>query len=142
MPSAIMPTKTGYTFAGYYSETDGGGTKYYNADGTSAHDWDKANNNTTLYAYWVVRIKIKSAGHGTANLVSGSKSVSSTDLTDNNYLDLNEDDEFTVSGTADTGYVLGKWSVNGVDIQSSTITATATTNATYIAYFVDYYTVT
>ncbi len=51
MPSAEAPTRTGYTFGGYYTETNGGGTKYYNADMTSAHIWDIAAVQT-LYAKW------------------------------------------------------------------------------------------
>lgn len=51
MPSAEAPTRTGYTFGGYYSEASGGGTKYYNADMSSAHIWDVADNGT-LYALW------------------------------------------------------------------------------------------
>ena len=51
MPAITVPTKTGYTFGGYYTATNGGGTKYYNADGTSAHNWDIASA-TTLYAQW------------------------------------------------------------------------------------------
>ncbi len=51
MPSATAPTKTGYTFRGYYTGTNGSGTKYYNADMTSARVWDIAQD-TTLYAYW------------------------------------------------------------------------------------------
>jgi len=50
MPSATMPTRTGFTFAGYYDATSGG-TKYYNADGTSARTWNKTAE-TTLYARW------------------------------------------------------------------------------------------
>lgn len=50
MPTATMPTRTGYTFAGYYDATSSG-TKYYNADGTSARSWNKAAA-TTLYARW------------------------------------------------------------------------------------------
>ena len=50
MPSATMPTRTGYTFQGYYDATSDG-TKYYNADGSSARTWNKAAN-TTLYARW------------------------------------------------------------------------------------------
>ena len=53
MPAITVPTKTGYTFGGYYTETNGGGTKYYNANGTSAHNWDIASA-TTLYAQWNV----------------------------------------------------------------------------------------
>ena len=50
MPAATMPTRTGYTFQGYYdAQTDG--NQYYKADGSSARTWDKAAN-TTLYARW------------------------------------------------------------------------------------------
>ena len=52
MPSATMPTRTGYIFCGYFTGTNGGGIKYYNADGSSAHTWDITTDNTTLYAYW------------------------------------------------------------------------------------------
>ena len=54
MPSATAPTKTGYTFAGYYTEENGGGTKYYNADMSSAHNWDIDTNPSTLYAQWTI----------------------------------------------------------------------------------------
>ena len=51
MPTiTTFPTKTGYSFAGYYDATSGG-TKYYNANGSSAKNWDKAAD-TTLYAQW------------------------------------------------------------------------------------------
>ena len=51
MPAAFMPTRAGYSFGGYYTEANGGGTQYYNADGTSAKDWDVMSD-TTLYAKW------------------------------------------------------------------------------------------
>ncbi len=51
MPSITKPTRTGYTFGGYYTETNGGGTQYYNANGGSARNWDKTST-TTLYAKW------------------------------------------------------------------------------------------
>ena len=53
MPAITVPTRTGYTFGGYYTETNGGGTQYYNADGTSAKNWNLTAA-TTLYAKWVV----------------------------------------------------------------------------------------
>ena len=54
MPSiaANLPAKTGYTFGGYYSSANGEGTQYYNADGTSAHVWDRTGASPTLYAKW------------------------------------------------------------------------------------------
>lgn len=51
MPSATAPTKTAYAFHGYYTGTEGDGTKYYNANMSSAQDWDMTVE-TTLYAFW------------------------------------------------------------------------------------------
>ena len=54
MPAIQVPTRNGYTFGGYYDQTNGGGTQYYNADGSSAKAWDKATA-TTLYAKWTAK---------------------------------------------------------------------------------------
>ena len=48
MPTITVPSKFGYTFEGYY---DSSGTKYYNANGTSARNWDK-DSTATLKANW------------------------------------------------------------------------------------------
>jgi len=50
MPSITAPTRTGFTFLGYFDNTSGG-TKYYNTNGTTARTWNKTTN-TTLYAQW------------------------------------------------------------------------------------------
>ena len=52
MPQAKMPARTGYIFDGYYFFKNGGGDKYYNADGSSARNWDKDADNLQLYANW------------------------------------------------------------------------------------------
>lgn len=52
MPTATAPARIGYTFNGYYTGKNGTGVKYYNADMSSAKDWDIASDKT-LYAYWV-----------------------------------------------------------------------------------------
>ena len=54
MPSATMPTRQGYTFGGYYTAANGGGTQYYTAAGASARTWNIAGN-TTLYAKWTAK---------------------------------------------------------------------------------------
>ena len=51
MPNISTPTRTGYTFQGYYSSKNGEGTKYYNSSGTSTKIYNIASA-TTLYAYW------------------------------------------------------------------------------------------
>ena len=50
MSLVAVPTKFGHTFNGYFDMASGG-KQYYNADGTSAREWDKANA-ATLYAQW------------------------------------------------------------------------------------------
>ena len=49
MPTSgvTMPTRTGYTFAGYYDNTTGG-TQYYTAAGASARAWNKTGTAATL----------------------------------------------------------------------------------------------
>ena len=64
MPAITVPTRTGYTFGGYFSEPEGNGTQYYNANGTSARTWNIAND-ATLYAKWTINtatITIKKDG--------------------------------------------------------------------------------
>ena len=52
MPTITPPTATnGYCFMGYWDGEEGTGTQYYNANGTSAHAWDKTSG-ATLYAYF------------------------------------------------------------------------------------------
>lgn len=50
MPNVSVPTKEDCEFDGYYSDVEGGGVKYYNADGTPA--LATAGNADTLYAKW------------------------------------------------------------------------------------------
>lgn len=50
MPAIELPSNDNAEFLGYFDAIDGG-TKYYNADGTSAKKWD-IEENTTLYAHW------------------------------------------------------------------------------------------
>ncbi len=51
MPAIDVPTRTGYTFQGYFTASGGAGTKYYDAAGTSAKNCD-FDVQTDLYAYW------------------------------------------------------------------------------------------
>jgi len=72
MPSVTPPTRTGYTFGGYFTETNGGGTQYYYADGTSAKNCDFTQA-TTLYAKWTAhtyRINFYGNGSTSGGMVS------------------------------------------------------------------------
>lgn len=49
MPSITTPTRTGYTFGGFY---DLNRTRYYDENGKSTFAWDKTDADVTLYASW------------------------------------------------------------------------------------------
>jgi hypothetical protein len=72
-PNTTGPTRTGYTFGGYFSGTNGTGTQYYNANMTSARTWNIASN-TTLYASWAPAAYTVTLNKN--NGTSGSDSVS------------------------------------------------------------------
>lgn len=52
LPNVTPAVRKGYNFKGYYSEINGGGTKYYNEDGTTTNVKYTIDGNTTLYALW------------------------------------------------------------------------------------------
>ena len=54
LPTIAPPTRTGYDFIGYFSETGGNGTQYYYADGRGCQSWITITH-TTLYAHWAKR---------------------------------------------------------------------------------------
>ena len=60
---STLPTKDGAIFIGYFDE-ETGGTRYYNADGSSAKKWDKFSD-ATLYAHWHEHSWTILAGTGT-----------------------------------------------------------------------------
>ncbi len=56
MPEMTIPSREYCDFGGYFTGINGDGTKYYNADGTSARSWN-IDSDTTLYAYWTITLE-------------------------------------------------------------------------------------
>ena len=52
MPEIEPPFRNGYSFKGYFTQAEGAGDQYYNADGTSARTYPASDFPTTLYANW------------------------------------------------------------------------------------------
>ena len=84
MPSATAPSRTGYTFGGYFSETLGTGSQYYSNTMASLKTWD-IGGDTTLYAYWIpnsytVTLDSRGGSGGSASVVAyfGSSMPSAT----------------------------------------------------------------
>ncbi len=71
---SVKPTKTGYTFMGWYDSVSNG-TQYYNSSNVAVKKYDKASN-ITLYAQWSLNVlKIRYRGNG------GTWNSNNTDLT-------------------------------------------------------------
>ncbi len=132
MPTiSTLPTKTGYIFGGYFTSTNGSGTKYYNADGTSATTYPTENGPTTLYAYWIplytLTINSNDSSLGTVYGTAGSYQSNTT---------------HKIYAITKAGYSLLYWSVknaNGTEINKIyeneyTLTMPAH-NVTYTAIF-------
>ena len=129
MPAITIPTRTGYTFGGYYTEKNGGGTQYYNANGGSAKKWNIASK-TTLYAKWTetkhnVQIKANNNAYGTVSLSSVNVGQFTASV--------------TITATPKFGHVFKYWSAtDGVTISdeySASTTIKATQAGTLTAVF-------
>ena len=137
MPSATMPQKTGYTFGGYYTAINGGGTQYYNANGGSSRAWNIANN-STLYAKWTAnQYTITYKDQNNANF---SGSHASGYPTKHTYGTAT-----TLKTATKTGYTFGGWHTDEACTQKVTsLGATAYTAAItlYAKWTINQYTLT
>ena len=128
MPSITVPTRTGYTFGGYYTGTGGSGTQYYNANGGSVRSWDRTSN-TTLYAKWTVNTyKVKFNGNGST---SGS-------MSDQNFT-YGTAQNLTANAFSKTGYTFAGWATSAdgdkaYDNQQSVNNLTTTNGGTFNLY--------
>lgn len=142
MPAATMPTRDNYTFNGYFTGTEGSGTKYYNANGTSAKNWDIEDATKTLYASWTetkydvtVSVSNPSAAAGTIACTAAGWVASN-----NGTAQIGNATDITITaGEAASGYTWGSWVLSGgVTLVSGALTnpsiivkATAAGTATY-----------
>ncbi|MBO6302969.1 MAG: InlB B-repeat-containing protein [Ruminiclostridium sp.] len=139
MPSITKPTKTGYTFGGYYTETNGGGTQYYTSTGASARNWDKTSA-TTLYAKWTantytVTLNKNNGTGGTASVTAtyGSAMPSATMPTRTGYTFAGYYDTNAATGGTQYYTASGASARNWNKTSDTTLYArwTANTNTSY-----------
>ena len=86
-PNISIPTKTGYRFLGYYSNSNGKGIKYYNSNGTSTNYYDYYTTKT-LYALWTPILNKVNYNPNSGNMTNSSLLVSGT--TQYDYVEYNE----------------------------------------------------
>lgn len=122
MPKITPPTRTGFTFNGYYYQS----IKYYDTNGNSVRKWDQTTGNITLTASWT-------ANTYNINYIlnSGSFGAGTSHPTTANY-----DTEFTVSNPTRKNYTFASWSISGMSsgdthyINGAGHTGTTATTAT------------
>ena len=61
MPNITIPSRENYLFLGYFSETNGQGTQYYDANGSSTNSWTTPAG-ATLYAAWEEQSSVTPSG--------------------------------------------------------------------------------
>ena len=120
MPQVSTPTKSGYTFNGYFDERSGG-TQYYKADGTGAKNWDKTED-TTLYAQWTAKT------YNITYKLQGGSAFSGTH--EEGYPSTHTYGTATqIKGAAKTGYTFDGW-FKEPDCSGETVTTIGATDYT------------
>ena len=108
LSSITKPSKTGYTFGGYFTNTNGAGTQYINANGTfSNNNMYKTINDKVLYAKWTLsQYKLTlTKGTGVSAIyykINGASSY--TKVTATTALNVNYNSKYYYYAEALTGY--------------------------------------
>ena len=114
--SKTAPTRTGYTFGGYYTETNGSGTCYYNASMVSQTNVT-ASTPSTLYAKWTKKtytVTVSNDGHGTTTPSGEQASVAQVD-------------GVAISASANDGYEFVNWTITSGTGSFTSATSASTT---------------
>ena len=126
--SLCTPSKTGYTFRGWYTEKNGGGTQI-----TSTNT---ASSNTTVYAKWTINKYTVTLSAG--DCISGVK-ISGTNLSSGTY---NYGTKLTISSSASNYCQFVNWS-DGISSNAREITVNGninlTANGRYNVVYTDFY---
>lgn len=120
-----LPTKDNYDFVGYYSGTGGTGTKYYNADGTSAHEWN-IDGTGPLYAHWAVTYTVSFTKNNTSPYSSSYGNLSGTSISR-----IPNNSKVTAVTSTSSG---GSITINGNTITATPITMTTQYQYTFIGW--------
>lgn len=128
-----LPTKTGYTFGGYYTGTGGSGTQYVNASGTFINNMYTTTGNKTLNAKWTAKTFTVTfdANGGSTSTASKSVTYAST--------------YGTLPTPTRTGHTFGGWYTaksGGSKITSSSTVSITAAQTLYARWTANQYTLT
>lgn len=112
------PTRTGYTFNGWYTASSGG-TKVGNGGASYT-----PTGNVTLYAHWTLKTYTLSISQGSGSTITVTRG--GTPL--NNGATISHFDVLAISISANTGYNIGTHTVNGSNWTSGNYTVSGATS--------------
>ena len=114
-----IPVKTGYTFGGYWTSTNGGGTQRINANGYITSNLTSTTYTTkaTLYAKWTE--KTATLSYNNTGSLSGATVPSNVEMKYTTATTL-------TAGTAPSGYSFSGWATSDTNAKAGTRTYTGT----------------
>lgn len=134
MPTPITtPTRTGYEFDGYYDGVGGAGDKYYNADGSSARNWDKENATWTLSAKWTAKdytVTYSNPGNSNSYTISVDGGSAGSENKTAHY-----GNTITLVASAYTGYAFSSWTIKKTSDNSDVTASVGLSGQTSTASF-------
>ncbi len=139
MTTIITPTKAGYSFQGYYTEENGGGSIYYNEVGQAMREWDLVGDKT-LYAYWTPKVYTisfdRQGGNGGTSSVRAEYNAAMPSISTPTRLGYNFQGYFTGMNGSGNKY----YNANGTSVRNCNFTSNTTLYAhwTGISYSVRY----
>lgn len=131
LTSFSVPTKTGYYFDGYYTETEGG-TRIFDHNGNVVDASHIFTENRTLYAHWISNQFTVTWDYSYMNQSGSLQELNSTDKSKYAKVQFNVGNAFLVQAGTEKN---GTGTFNGHKIATATITAqvgSGTNNATTI----------
>ncbi len=142
--SVTVPTRTGYTFKGWYDAATGG-NQFLNATTTSFTVADYGNNNAikNYYAQWTINqytIKAHAMTEGTTGTLTesatgGTVKINTTAAGATATVTVDYNTALTYTPSANTGYTFSGWFSDAACTKAATPIANATANAEYYAKF-------
>ncbi|MGN1201471.1 MAG: InlB B-repeat-containing protein, partial [Candidatus Caccovivens sp.] len=125
------PTKTGYVFGGYFTETNAGGTAYVGSEGNAINSlYYNVANDITLYAHWTVeRYQLDLRGNG------GSDVNAYAEYNNSNIYSAVTGGTIVVPKSTRIGYTFGGYYVEQLSVGADTTgkTRVIDENGVYIA---------
>ena len=135
MPPITRPQRTGWTFAGYFTSANGAGTKYYNADGSSAQNWDRTEQNVTLYAHWTrnthrVTVTNTDPTHCKLSVTCAEPALNLQETKGVLAFDAAEYSNYAIVATYSTAFNAKKYALQGFKSGTTTYAVTSPTDLT------------